>query len=101
MEYGAPGDKSVRDGWLNRYLAGDERPGGARGGVPRPRAAGAPAALAARRLPGPRRARSRMGFAGRRGDDEDVLDLFDPLYKAPPSMDAARHDGRARRTRTT
>lgn len=87
MEYGAPGDKSVRDGWLNRYLQATAGPDGPEGEF---------RALALQgRLPRSLRGRypvlavpDRRGAARHgRGKDEDVLDLFDPLYKAPPSME--------------
>jgi len=93
MEYGAPGDKSVRDGWLNRYLQATAGPHGPEGEF---------RALALQgRLPRSLRGRypvlavpDRMGFGGRRRTgDEDVLDLFDPLYKAPPSMDKPGRTG--------
>jgi len=85
MEYGAPGDKSVRDGWLNRYLQATSGPEGPEGEF---------RALAMQgRLPRSLRGAypvlavpERLGFGGRRQEDEDVLDLFDPLYQGPPAM---------------
>ncbi|MHC5012720.1 MAG: DUF1501 domain-containing protein [Planctomycetota bacterium] len=88
MEYGAPGDKTVHTGWLNRYLqttAGPEGPEGEfralamQGRLPRSLRGDYPVLA----VP------DSLGFSGRqrRPEDEDVLDLFDPLYKAPPSME--------------
>lgn len=83
MEYGAVGDATVRDGWLNRFLsatAPDGKPEGEfravalQGRLPRS-LRGAYPVLAV----DPRRTM--------RGQGEDVLDLFDDLYKQPPSME--------------
>ena len=84
MEYGALGDKSVRNGWLNRFLSATS-PQGAEGEF---RAVALQSRLP-RSLRGkypvlavPARGRRRAG-----GSDGDVLELFDDLYKRPPSMD--------------
>jgi uncharacterized protein (DUF1501 family) len=86
MDYGAPGDKSVHDGWLNRFLLATSGPNGPEGEF---------RALAMQgRLPRSLRGKypvlavpDRLDFGGRRGDDTDILELFDDLYKAPPSME--------------
>jgi len=84
MEYGAPGDRTVHDGWLNRYLQattgaavpeGELRALAMQGRLPRS-LRGAYPVLA---VP------DDLGFDTR--GEEDVLDLFDPLYQAPPSME--------------
>jgi uncharacterized protein (DUF1501 family) len=86
LDYGTAGDRSVHDGWLNRYLSATAGPGGAgsefralamQGRLPRS-LRGAYPVLA---VP------DRLDFGGSRGEDTDVLDLFDPLYKSPPSME--------------
>ena len=84
MEYGAIGDMSVRDGWLNRYLSRTSPEGVAAGSEFR-------AVALQGRLP-----RSLRGSypvlavdprRNMRGQGEDVLELFDDLYKQPPSME--------------
>jgi uncharacterized protein (DUF1501 family) len=89
MDFGTAGDKSVHDGWLNRYLSATS-PNGAEGDF---------RALAMQgRLPRSLRGDfpvlavpDRLTFRGDNG--EDVLALFDDLYKAPPSMQGAREMG--------
>jgi uncharacterized protein (DUF1501 family) len=87
MEYGAPGDKTVHTGWLNRYLAATTGPEGPEGELR--------AVAVQGRLPRSLRGEypvlaipDALGDAGprRRGDDPDVLDLFDPVYKSPQEM---------------
>ncbi len=92
MEYGAPGDRLVKTGWLNRYLEATAP------------AAGPDASLRGvamqRRLPRSLRGAypalavpASLGLGSRRprdGDGDDVLDLFDPLYGQP---DAAAMGG--------
>ena len=80
MEYGALGDKSVRSGWLNRFLAATS-PRGPEGEF---RAVALQARLP-RSLRGTYPVLAAAGVRGRRGG-EDVLDLFDDLYK-DPAMD--------------
>jgi uncharacterized protein (DUF1501 family) len=81
IDFGAPGDKSVHDGWLNRYLTATS-PNGPEGEF---------RALAMQgRLPRSLRGQYPVlavpdNITFRRAG-EDVLDLFDDLYKAPPSM---------------
>lgn len=89
MEFGALGDASVHDGWLNRYLTATA-PGG------RPDGEFRAVALQAR-LPKSMRgsypvlAIDPRGVLQRQG--ENVLDLFDDLYKRPPSMQMAGMTG--------
>ncbi len=85
MEYGAPGDKSVRDGWLNRFLSATSGPDGAEGEFR--------AVAMQGRLPRSMRGKypvlavpDQMLRGGRRRGEEDVLDLFDEVYGSPPSM---------------
>ncbi len=89
MDFGTAGDKSVHEGWLNRYLGATSQGGGE----------GEFRALAMQgRLPRSLRGKypvlavpDRLTF---RGDDgEDVLALFDDLYKTPPSMQGPREMG--------
>ena len=94
MEYGAIGDKSVRGGWLNRFLSATS-PRGPEGEF---RALALQSRLP-RSLRGkyPALAVSPSRQAGSGDKDSDVLELFDNLYKSPPSMDkpgmtAARAD---------
>jgi uncharacterized protein (DUF1501 family) len=84
MEFGHLGNAPVRSGWLNRFLT-ETSPGGSDGEF---------RALALQsRLPRSMRGKypalavapSRQGRPG--GQGEDVLDLFDDLYKQPPSME--------------
>jgi len=84
MEYGAIADKSVRGGWLNRFLMATS-PQGPEGEF---------RALALQsRLPRSLRGKypslavapSRQMGSGDK--DSDVLELFDKLYKSPPSME--------------
>lgn len=86
FEYGAPGDKSVRTGWMNRYLhattgsagpSGEFRAVAMQGRLPRSLRGKYPVLAVPQRV--------LAGAAG--GGDEDVLALFDDLYAAPPSMD--------------
>ncbi len=87
MEYGAPGDKSVRDGWMNRFLSATSGPDAGenefravamQGRLPRSLRGKYPVlAVPNTMIQGGRRA----------GGDQDVLDLFDDLYAAPPSME--------------
>ena len=75
MEFGALGDSSVRNGWVNRYLMST---GGTDGGN-----AFRAVALQARL---PRSMRGDYPVLAvprqrRRGGDDDVLELFDKLYK--------------------
>lgn len=81
MEYGAPGDHSVRDGWLNRYLQLTARPGdselravGLQGLLPRALRGSYPVlavpALGARR-------------------SADLLDRFEPLYQGGGAVETA------------
>ena len=89
IDYGTAGDKTVHDGWLNRYLLATTS-GGSEGEF---------RALAMQgRLPRSLRGKypvlavpDRMTFRGDNG--EDVLSLFDDLYKAPPSMSGPREMG--------
>ncbi len=85
FEYGAPGDKSVRTGWLNRYLmattgsagpAGEFRSVAVQGRLPRSLRGKYPVLAVPQRV-----------LRGTGGGDEDVLALFDDLYAAPPSME--------------
>lgn len=85
IEYGAPGDKSVRDGWLNRYLHGtmgsdgpeeEFRAVAIQGRLPRSLRGDYPVLAVPNRV-----------MAGMRGGGTDVLDLFEDLYAQPPSMD--------------
>ncbi len=82
MDFGTAGDKSVHEGWLNRYLSattkgegeGELRALAMQGRLPRSLRGGFPVLA----VP------DRMTF---RGDDgQDVLSLFDDVYKTPPSM---------------
>lgn len=85
MEYGAINDKSVRGGWLNRFLQATSPRGPERGEF---RAVAIQA-----RLPKSLRGKYPVlavdpSRARRSGDkDSDVLELFDNLYKQPPSME--------------
>lgn len=89
MDFGTAGDKSVHEGWLNRYLSatsplgaeGDFRALAMQGRLPRSLRGGFPVLA----VP------DRLTFRGDNG--EDVLALFDDLYKAPPSMQGAREMG--------
>lgn len=79
MEYAAPGDRSVKDGWLNRYLTStatqDDDPLRAvaiQGLLPRSLRGRYPV-LAVPRLT--------------RGNSEGLLDLFDDVYKDTGAMD--------------
>jgi uncharacterized protein (DUF1501 family) len=89
IDFGTAGDKSVHEGWLNRYL-GATSPGGPEGEF---------RALAMQgRLPRSLRGKypvlavpDRMTFRGDNG--EDVLALFDDVYKAPPSMSGPKEMG--------
>jgi uncharacterized protein (DUF1501 family) len=89
LEYGAPGDKTVHTGWLNRYLDATTGPSGPDGELR--------AVAVQGRLPRSLRGDypvlavpDSLGAGGprRRGGDEDVLDLFDPVYKTEPAMGA-------------
>ena len=87
MEYGALGDKSVRNGWLNRFLQATSPRG--------PEGEFRALALQAR-LPRSLRGKYPVLAAARartRGGGEDVLDLFDDLYKNPPSMERPGMEG--------
>lgn len=87
MEQGRMRNSPVRSGWLNRYLtatsAGDHeadfRALALQSRLPRSMRGKFPALAVA-----PSRARGR-----RKDKDSDVLDLFDKLYKKPPSMEGA------------
>lgn len=89
MDFGTAGDKSVHEGWLNRYLSATSQGGGE----------GEFRALAMQgRLPRSLRGKypvlavpDRLTFRGDNG--EDVLSLFDDLYKTPPSMSGPREMG--------
>ena len=82
IDFGTVGDKSVHQGWLNRYLAatssgtpeGEFRALAMQGRLPRSLRGDYPVLA----VP------DRLTFRGDNG--EDVLALFDDLYKAPPSM---------------
>ncbi len=85
FEYGAPGDKSVRTGWLNRFLdsttgsagpAGEFRSVAMQGRLPRSLRGKYPV------LAVPQTVINGVG-----GGDADVLTLFDDIYGAPPSME--------------
>ena len=84
MEYGTIGDKSVRGGWLNRFLMATS-PNGPEGEF---RALSLQSRLP-RSLRGkyPALAVAPSRQMGNGDKDSDVLELFDNLYKAPPSMD--------------
>jgi uncharacterized protein (DUF1501 family) len=107
LEYGAPGDKSVKSGWLNRYLEATSGPLGPEGEF---RALGMQGRLP-RSLRGtyPVLAVPNALGRGRQGGEDDVLDLFDPLYGmpgaegAPPEMpeEAPEGDELVRAGRTT
>jgi uncharacterized protein (DUF1501 family) len=89
MDFGTVGDKSVHQGWLNRYLAatgsgapeGEFRALAMQGRLPRSLRGDMPVLA----VP------DRLTFRGDNG--EDVLALFDDLYKTPPSMQGARQMG--------
>ncbi len=89
MDFGTVGDKSVHEGWLNRYLGatsaggpeGDFRALAMQGRLPRSLRGDFPVLA----VP------DRLTFRGDNG--EDVLALFDDLYKAPPSMKGPREMG--------
>jgi uncharacterized protein (DUF1501 family) len=92
MEYAAPGLRNVRSGWLNRYLRQtSEEDGGdpvlraiaMQGLLPRSVRGELPV-LAVPQSKGRRR--------GRPGEREDeLLDLFDRLYKKPPAKSGAKN----------
>lgn len=87
IEFGSPGDKSVRSGWLNRYLTATATPG--------PNTNQFRAVAIQPRLPRSLRGsypvlavpNSMLGRGRRAGGDDDVLELFDDIYGKPPSMD--------------
>ncbi len=80
MEYAAPGVRTIRDGWLNRYLHLTRKIATERGAKPE-------SWLRAIAMQGllPRALRGRypvLAVPGKRVlDDDDVLDLFEPLYE--------------------
>ncbi|MCP5065982.1 MAG: DUF1501 domain-containing protein [bacterium] len=86
LEYGAPGDKSVRDGWLNRFLNTTTSSAGPEGEFR--------SVAIQPRLPRSLRGKypvlavpQSMLRPSRGGGSDDVLDLFDDIYGAPPSME--------------
>lgn len=89
IDFGTAGDKSVHEGWLNRYLSattaggpdGEFRALAMQGRLPRSLRGKYPVLA----VP------DRMTFRGDNG--EDVLALFDDLYKAPPSMSGPKEMG--------
>ncbi len=80
MEYAAPGSRTVRDGWLNRYLAStvEKASASSEAGERRLRALAMQGLL-------PRSLRGRhaaLAVPGRKVlADEDMLALFEPLYR--------------------
>jgi uncharacterized protein (DUF1501 family) len=85
MEYGAPGNRGIRQGWLNRYLeqtrtkdASPMRALAIQGLLPRSLRGSYPV-LAVPRL--------------RQSDSEGLLDLFDDVYKNHGGMEKDMHGG--------
>jgi uncharacterized protein (DUF1501 family) len=79
MEYGAPGDRTVVTGWVNRWLSATVGPEGPEGEF---RAVAIQGRLP-RSLRGEYPVLAVPDSMGGRGGGNDVLDLFDPLYPAP------------------
>jgi len=94
MEYAAPGLRTVRDGWLNRYLSSSREDS-------RREDEESPSRLRALAMQGllPRALRGRHpALAVPRQsvlDDEDALDLFEPLFGGGGEEDAVHAAGRA------
>jgi len=92
MEYAAPGLRTVRAGWLNRYLALGDRSGGAEAGAP-PQPEGLRVLAMQSLLPRSLRGGVPVLAVPERSvlEDEKLLDQFGPLYgeSAPAAEPAA------------
>ncbi len=87
MEYAAPGNSTIKDGWLNRYLA-NSKPLGENEGL---------RGLAMQKLL-PRSLRGKYPVLAvptrNRREVEGALDMFDELYKPTPAMEGAEGMGK-------